>query len=139
MFGVVRDATLADDVSQEVWLRVLKYRHQFRGECRMSTWLHRIAVNCALRAIDDRNRLAERPLTTGTRGTRFDGRLCERLVVDERAARLPAQMRRILILHAILGYKHEEIAERLGISAGASRSQLWHARRRLTDTDEVAA
>ena len=44
---------------------------------------------------------------------------------------LPAGYRTVLILHDIEGFKHSEIAERLGVSEGTSKSQLWSARRQM--------
>ena len=51
--------------------------------------------------------------------------------IDQLYALDPAELRTVLILHDVEGFKHTEIAERLGVTEGTSKSQLWSARRRL--------
>ena len=53
----------------------------------------------------------------------------ERIDLERALALLPAGYRTVLVLHDLEGYRHDEIAERLGIAAGTSKSQLFHARR----------
>src|SRR5579859_3976212 len=50
---MVRDEALAEDLAQEVFLRVYKARHRYRADARFTTWLYRIATNLALNAIRD--------------------------------------------------------------------------------------
>src|SRR5487761_836792 len=51
---MVRDPALAEDLAQEVFLRVYKARKRYRPDARFTTWLYRIATNLALNAIRDR-------------------------------------------------------------------------------------
>ena len=65
---MVRDAELAQDIAQETFIRAWRALHQFRGEAQFSTWLHRIAVNTAKRALMNRARspvLTEAALQAG--------------------------------------------------------------------------
>ena len=134
VYAVVRriaaDDDLAQDYAQEAWIRALP---TFRGEARFSTWLHRIAVNSALQAVR----------TTETRQKR-EGPMPESLAVDPPARdallsqrlewaldRLPERMRKVLILHDVEGYTHDEIGELLGTTAGTSKSQLFKARGKM--------
>ena len=105
----------------------------FRGDSRFSTWLHRIAVNAALQAVRKastrQKREAPMPETIPVAPRIGDALLGEKL---ERALdRLPEGMRRVLILHDVEGYTHDEIGEVLGVTSGTSKSQLFKARAKM--------
>lgn len=121
----------ADDATQDVFVRAWQRLGQFRGDSAFGTWLFRLGVNVMLsrrevvaarhkRHVDD----ADLTDTLSARGTTPE------LGVDfERAMeRLPPGMRQIFVLHDIEGYKHDEIAEMLGIAQGTSKSQLHRVR-----------
>ena len=137
VYAVVRriagDDDLAQDYAQEAWIRAIRALPTFRGDARFSTWLHRIAVNSALQAL----RKAE------TR-KKHDGPVPDEIPVQpangdallqkqlERALDvLPEGMRRVLILHDVEGYTHEEIGDVLGVTSGTSKSQLFKARAKM--------
>jgi RNA polymerase sigma-70 factor (ECF subfamily) len=137
VYSVVRrlaaDDAQADDWAQEAWLRAIRALPAFRGQSLFSTWLHRIAVNCALYGRRRRERLRSRevelPETVPCRGAEGEPELRVRL---ERALeRLPEGMRRVLVLHDVEGYTHEEIAEMLGVASGTCKSQLFKARAKM--------
>ena len=122
----------AEDVVQETWVRAVRSLDRFRGESRFSTWVTAIAVNL----VGDRLRVRKKWVFEADA---LDS-LSEREVhpgdaVDiERALELlPPGYRTVLLLHDVEGYKHEEIAEQLGIAIGTSKSQLFHARRALRE------
>jgi len=121
----------ADDLTQEVYLRAWTRLHTFRGESRFETWLHRLAVNliltrrASLRRHESRHvRVAEWMERAGARlrppGVRMD--------LESAMGTLPERARDVFVLHDVEGYKHDEIGEMLGISAGTSKSQLHRAR-----------
>ena len=121
----------ADDATQDIFVRAWQKLGLFRGDAAFGTWLHRLAINVVLGRRGD----------LGKARSRFsdDERVLDRLAarpasVDERVdyeaalALLPAGARQIFVLHDVEGYKHEEIAELLQVSAGTSKSQLHRAR-----------
>ncbi len=126
----------ADDVTQDVFVRAWQKLHLFRGEAAFGTWLHRVAINVVLakrtelskhrtRYSDDETvweRAAARPYGSDTR-----------MDFEVALAKLPDGAREVFVLHDIEGYKHEEIADLLGVSAGTSKSQLHRARMALRD------
>lgn len=127
---MLADRQLAEEVTQDVFVRVWQKLPGFRGESAFSTWLHRVAVNVVLsrrkrasihgaRTADD-DALDEAP----TRAV-FVG---ERLDLDAAIAGLPAGARRVFVLHDVEGFTHEEIGEQLGITPGGSKAQLHRAR-----------
>lgn len=124
-----------DDVTQDVFVRAWHKLPSFRGEAAFGTWLYRLAVNVIL----------ARRATIGTERGRYDARedtwdtlpgrpgAAVELSMDFEKAigRLPDGARQVFVLHDIQGYRHEEIAELLGIVPGTSKSQLHHARMTL--------
>ncbi len=124
----------ADDVTQDVFVRAWSKLATFRGEAAFGTWLHRLAVNVIL----------ARRTSLGAERARYDAAEdalevvpsrppAAELSVDFEAAisRLPDGARQVFVLHDVEGYRHEEIADMLGIVPGTSKSQLHHARMAL--------
>jgi RNA polymerase sigma-70 factor (ECF subfamily) len=124
----------ADDVTQDVFVRAWTKLATFRAEAAFGTWLHRLAVNVML----------ARRTALGTERGRYDdseGALAgaasrpatPEWSMDFEAAlgQLPDGARQVFVLHDIEGYRHEEIADLLGIVPGTSKSQLHHARMAL--------
>jgi RNA polymerase sigma-70 factor (ECF subfamily) len=139
VFGLARRMAgpeAADELTQDVFVRVWQKLGTVRGESSFGTWLHRLAVNV----------IVERFRTLGARRDRFlaDGEAVldaaaapprERpdLGLDLEAAieRLPPGARQVFVLHDVEGYRHEEIGHLLGVSPGTSKSQLHRARQTL--------
>ncbi len=134
LYAVVRriagDDDLAQDYAQEAWIRAIRALPTFRGDARFSTWLHRIAVNSALQAVrraeSRHKREAPMPESPAVAQPSRDALLSQRL--EWALDLLPERMRKVLILHDVEGYTHDEIGELLGTAAGTSKSQLFKAR-----------
>jgi RNA polymerase sigma-70 factor, ECF subfamily len=137
VFAVVRrmagDDALAEDWAQEAWVRVIRALPTFRGDSQFSTWLHRVAVNSALHGRRSRERKAGRETAIddshAVRPGGGDPLL--RMKLERAMERLPDGMRRVLVLHDVEGYTHEEIGEMLGINPGTCKSQLFKARAKM--------
>jgi RNA polymerase sigma factor (sigma-70 family) len=127
---MLADRQLAEEVTQDVFVRVWQKLPGFRGESAFSSWLHRVAVNVVL----------SRRKRAGVHGARtaHDDALSEaparpvfvgeRLDLDAAIAGLPAGARRIFVLHDVEGFTHDEIGDQLGITSGGSKAQLHRAR-----------
>lgn len=124
----------ADEITQDVFVRLWQKIGSFRGDSAFATWLHRLAVNVVI----------ERFRSDTTRRKRlYDGEgIFETLAAVNRSsdlsmdfetalAKLPDGAREIFVLHDVQGYKHQEIADLLEISAGTSKAQLHRARMML--------
>jgi len=138
---MVADRVRAEELTQDVFVRAWEKLRLFRGESSFATWLHRLAVNVVLN---------ERK-TEGRRRSRFEEEDEERgmdgftgvvgmtlapgdmLDLEEAITRLPPGARRVFTLHDVEGYKHEEIAEMLGVTTGATKAQLHRARMLLRE------
>jgi len=127
---MLADRQMAEEVTQDVFVRVWQKLPGFRGESAFSTWLHRVAVNVVLsrrkrasvsgaRLVDD-DVIDEAPARAVFVGERLD--------LDAAIAGLPAGARRVFVLHDVEGFTHEEIGEQLGITSGGSKAQLHRAR-----------
>jgi RNA polymerase sigma-70 factor (ECF subfamily) len=125
-------ADRADELTQDVFVRVWQKLSTFRGESAFSTWLHRLAVNVIIERF--RSRAAERLRFPDDDDGVFDAAVAapsaptDRLALDAAIERLPDGARRIFVLHDVEGYKHEEIAGLLQIAVGTSKAQLHRAR-----------
>ena len=124
----------ADELTQDVFVRLWQKLSTFRGDSSFTTWLHRLAVNVVIeRFRSDQARRARMhdgeeifEMLAGPALTRDIG-------MDFEAAleKLPDGAREIFVLHDVEGYKHHEIATLLDISPGTSKAQLHRARMML--------
>jgi RNA polymerase sigma-70 factor, ECF subfamily len=131
---VGQDPDLAADIAQEVWIQIFRALPQYRGDSQFGTWAHRIAVNRTLNALRKTRRLEkiETEVEEDTAVVDVDPDRAMVLATIENAARqLSPGARAVFMLHDVEGYTHEEIAERLGITSGGSKSQLFKARAKL--------
>ena len=137
VFAVVRriagDDDRAEDYAQEAWIRAIRALPTFRGDARFSTWLHRIAVNTALQMLrkDRRRKSREVPVHDDlAEAPRLGDPLLKRRL-QQAMDRLPDGMRKVLVLHDVEGYTHQQIGDALGVTSGTSKSQLFKARARM--------
>jgi RNA polymerase sigma-70 factor (ECF subfamily) len=148
VFGLVTRITGhadAEEVAQEVFVRIFRGLAKFRGDSQLGTWVYRLAVNAALSHATRRPRIVDAGGgTTGSGEDRDpladlaapeqpdrDPRLAHKL--ESALAALPAGYRAVIVLHDVEGLSHEEIAEILGCRIGTSKSQLHKARGRMRE------
>lgn len=135
---MTHDPTLAEDLTQDIFLHVWRKIGSFKGESLFRTWLYRVSVNMVLLyfrrhkavsvSLDDELLPAtELKLAESTPQPDLDEHITLRRVLGQLAPRY----RRVLMLHDLQGYRHEDISQLLGITSGASRSQLHKARLKL--------
>jgi RNA polymerase sigma-70 factor (ECF subfamily) len=129
----------AEDLTQEVFVQLLRKVGMFRGDSAFTTWLHRLTVNQVLMFFRKKGVRLERTTEEGelpeqiVLGTEEPSRMpvVDRIALDRAVAKLPPGYRAVFLLHDVEGYEHEEIARALGIAAGTSKSQLHKARMKL--------
>ncbi|HEX7175568.1 MAG TPA: sigma-70 family RNA polymerase sigma factor [Pyrinomonadaceae bacterium] len=136
---MLSDPTMAEDMTQEVFVNLFTKIGSFRGESQFTTWLHRMTVNQVLmyfRKASTRSELTtdegETPVQI-VRGTEDPGRMpvVDRIGLENAIRQLPLGYRTVFVLHDVEGYDHDEIARTLEISQGTSKSQLHKARLKL--------
>ena len=160
---MVRDVDLVQDIAQETFIRAYRAMPQFRGESAFYTWLYRIAVNTAKKALgelkrdllvtesaragtnddDDETSRVERELTDGETP---EGLLASKEIAQAVNAAMEAlspDLRQAITLREIEGLSYEEIAELMNCPIGTVRSRIFRAReaialrlRPLLDTRE---
>lgn len=134
-YRMTGDDELAQEYTQETFIRAFDRLKQFRGDAALSTWLHSIAVSVVYNGMRKVRRLRKRQVdlkeTVGMASDPVgaDPDLKERLAaaIDD----LPLGYRTVFVMHDVEGYKHEEIAAALGVSSGTSKAQLSRARAKL--------
>ena len=127
---MVASDTDADELTQDVFVRVWQRLSSYRGDAAFGTWLHRLAVNLVInwqRSASRSHRLfaddADVELTAAPhRSPESTMDLEDALVL------LPAGARQVFVLHDVEGYRHEEIAGLLGVTTGTTKAQLHRAR-----------
>ncbi len=136
-FRMAADVTRAEEFTQQAFVTAWQKLPLFRGESAFASWLHRIAVNTALadfRATQRRERRVfgtenpaafETPPAAPPAGIRLD--------LEAAIAQLPPQARTVFVLHDVEGWRHEEIANELGVATGTTKAQLHRARQLLQE------
>jgi RNA polymerase sigma-70 factor (ECF subfamily) len=131
------NVALAEELTQEAFVRAWRKLDQFRGESAFSTWLHPLAVNVALaERRSRRSREAGEFLTDDAAAHAQPASAAdpgERLDIERAVASLPAGARAVFVLHDVEGYRHEEIAGMTGVTVGTSKAQLHRARQLLKE------
>ncbi|HEU4563097.1 MAG TPA: RNA polymerase sigma factor [Gemmatimonadaceae bacterium] len=130
------DRARAEELTQDVFVRVWEKLPLFRGESAFSTWLHRLAVNVVLneRKVESRERSRSAPDAGAddddgdAYGASAPPSHADRMDLETAIATLPPGARKVFVLHDVEGFKHEEIAEMLGVTSGGSKAQLHRAR-----------
>ncbi|MGA2806507.1 MAG: sigma-70 family RNA polymerase sigma factor [Terracidiphilus sp.] len=150
LFRMVRNQAIAEELAQEVFLRVYRSRESYRAEAKFTTWLYRIATNLAVNhARDTKHERAAQTLyldapdeETGTTPDVADAEpsVEQRLLRDERMAAirthvmaLPERQRMAVLMHKYQGMDYRQIGEVLKLSESATKSLLFRAYQTLRD------
>jgi RNA polymerase sigma-70 factor (ECF subfamily) len=129
------DPDRAEEITQDVFLRLWQKIQTFKGQSAFSSWLHRLTVNLVV----DRMRWEQRRSKWERISDDLESHPMQkedvspgtRLALEAAVAALPPGARIVFVLHDVEGYRHEEIAEMVGIASGTSKAQLHRARRLL--------
>ena len=148
---MVRDTDLVQDIAQETFLRAYRALHQFRGEAQFYTWLYRIAVNTAKKALldmkrnpvvtesalqtsddeDETSRPGNEPINEETPETVLAAQEIA-AAVNAAMDALPEDLRQAVTLREIEGLSYEEIATVMGCPIGTVRSRIFRAREAIS-------
>ena len=134
------DASLAEELTQEVFVRAWRKLGTFRGESAFSSWLYPMAVNLALTERRSRRRRDARIVATED-PARLEAappapRPEQGFDLEKALGTLPPGARAVFVLHDVEGRTHEEIATLLSLAPGTSKAQLHRARRLLREVLE---
>jgi len=149
---MVRDVDLVEDIAQETFIRAYRALAQFRGDAQFYTWLYRIAVNTAKKALMDlkRDPLVSESALRGSSDDEDETSAVENeltssetpetvLAAKEIAAAvnaameaLPDELRQAVTLREIEGLSYEEISEVMNCPIGTVRSRIFRAREAIS-------
>jgi RNA polymerase sigma-70 factor (ECF subfamily) len=126
------DNAVAQDLTQDVFVRAFSRLPDFGGRARFSTWLHSVAMSVILNALRKgrSSRKREEDWSSGESPAR-DPDLLRR--IHDAIDRLPDDLRLVFVMHEIEGFKLTEIAEAEGSPQGTVRSKLSRAKEKLRD------
>jgi RNA polymerase sigma-70 factor (ECF subfamily) len=131
------DAALAEELTQEVFVKAWRKLPGFRGESAFSSWLYPMAVNTALSERRSRRRRDLRIVATEDPASLEKAPRAPRpeqgFDLERALATLPPGARAVFVLHDVEGRTHEEIGAMLNLAAGTSKAQLHRARRLLRE------
>jgi RNA polymerase sigma-70 factor (ECF subfamily) len=137
-FRLAGDDELARDFTQETFIRAFERIATFRGESRLSTWLHAIATTVSLNGLRKVKRFRTREtVLEAADGVAGGGRSAEpdlKTRLRDAIDALPDKYRTVVVMHDMEGYTHEEIAAALDMEVGTSKAQLSRARAKLRES-----
>ena len=147
---MVRDVDLVEDIAQETFIRAYRALAQFRGEAQFYTWLYRIAVNTAKKALmelkrnptvsenffksddDDETSLLGNELTSSETPDAVLASKEIAQIINAALEALPDELRQAITLREIEGLSYEEISETMNCPIGTVRSRIFRAREAIS-------
>jgi RNA polymerase sigma-70 factor, ECF subfamily len=132
---LTRDRAVAEDVTQEAFIRAFRFLHTFRGDCRFSSWLMRIARNCGMDALRSRTHRAEREQAGPPPVAIADPVAHAELAAALRA--ISGDHREPFLLIEVFGLSYQEAADVLQLKVGTVKSRMHRARRALCEALSV--
>ena len=131
-YRITGDFDMANDALQEAFIQIFKSLPKFRAESTLGAWIKTIVVRAALKKVKKKIRFEPIEHHLGNRFIDW-GNYMNADYLEKAINRLPDGYRAVFTLIEVEGYQHKEVAEMLGISAGTSKSQLYHAKRKLRE------
>ena len=147
---MVRDVDLVEDIAQETFIRAYRALAQFRGEAQFYTWLYRIAINTAKKALmdlkrnptvsensfksdeDDETSPLENELTSSETPDAVLASKEIAQIINLALEALPEELRMAITLREIEGLSYEEISETMNCPIGTVRSRIFRAREAIS-------
>lgn len=148
---MVRDVDLVEDIAQETFIRAYRALAQFRGDAQFYTWLYRIAVNTAKKALmdlkrnptvsenffksdeDDETSPLENELTSSETPDAVLASKEIAQIINAALDALPAELRQAITLREIDGLSYEDISQVMSCPIGTVRSRIFRAREAISE------
>jgi RNA polymerase sigma-70 factor (ECF subfamily) len=131
----IKDPGRAEEVAQDVFVRVYRGLPSFRGDSRVSTWIYRIVVNLLIAErqhpiIEPLEGTGEVPREFGTADRQFDD-MTLRDRMEKALQRLPVHYQVLVNGHYLKGMQYDELAAALNLPLGTVKTHLYRAKRQL--------
>jgi RNA polymerase sigma-70 factor (ECF subfamily) len=141
-FRFVRDEQDAEDITQEVFVRLWKNLHTYKQEVKLTTWLYKIVTNRCLDFLKSRHGRQRKNKVDMDKGNfvqdhstpekEYQQQELKR-IIHGAAEELTPKQKAVFILRDLEGLTPEEVSEALSMSAGNVKSNLFHARQKITE------
>lgn len=136
-YRMTGDETMAQDYTQDTFIRVFDRLDSFQRRSALSTWIHSVAVSVILSGLRKvkrlRNREAELDEVTARAGAVGSADVELKIRLHQAIDTLPDDLRIAVVMHDVEGYKHREIAEIFGAPVGTIKSRLSRAHHALRE------
>jgi RNA polymerase sigma-70 factor (ECF subfamily) len=129
------ERTMAEDATQEVFIQLWNKLGNFNGQSKFSTWLHTVVSNITISYIRKQKGWWQRTFNIESSPVMdYSSEASAGSVsLDDYVLKLPERARHVFVLHALEGYRHEEIAGMLGMAVGSSKAQFHRAKQLLME------
>lgn len=139
-FRLTGEKMLAEDATQEVFIQLWRKIGNFKGDSKFSTWLHTVTSNITISYIRKQKGWLQKMFNiedyvamNGGSGLPEAEESSSSVDIESYVARLPERARLVFVLHAIEGYRHEEIATMTNMAVGSSKAQFHRAKQLLKE------
>lgn len=134
-FRLTGDREHAQEAAQEVFIQVWKKLDNFKGDSKFSTWLHSVTSNVTISYIRKQKGWLKNVFNIeDSPAMEMAAERCTGEVdLDAYVQRLPERARIVFVLHAIEGYRHEEIAQMMNTAVGSSKAQFHRAKKLIKE------
>lgn len=133
------NSEMAEDLLQDIFLKVFSHLHDIRNEETFVGWIYRIAVNTCYSYLRRKKSQLQRTIPLDEVEGKIEGETYRsgdeimKKSLDDAIQNLPDKMKSTFLLHDVQGFKHKEISQMLGCSVGTSKSQLFKARMKIRE------
>jgi RNA polymerase sigma-70 factor (ECF subfamily) len=134
-YRLTGDKGMAEDASQEVFIQLWRKLENFDGQSQFSTWLHSVTANITISYMRKQKGWVQRMFNLESSGIHEMTAESQSTDIDLEAlvVRLPERARMVFVLHALEGYRHEDIAKMLNMAVGSSKAQFFRAKQLLKE------
>lgn len=127
---IMSDHSMAEDALHDAFLLIFRDIGKLRNSDLLLPWMKKVVINTSLKMLQ-RYRKIEYTDEMSVMDEAYTFNPMDGEQIEKAISLLPEGYRLVFLLVEVEGYKHHEVAEILGISAGTSKSQLYHAKQRL--------
>tara|TARA_R110002167_G_scaffold265170_4_gene471869 strand:+ start:4679 stop:5251 length:573 start_codon:yes stop_codon:yes gene_type:complete len=134
-YRLTADKMLAEDATQEVFIQLWRKMGNFQGQSKFSTWLHTVTTNVTITYLRKQRGWLYRMLNfeDSPAVNEVDEGSSSSVDIEHYVLKLPERARIVFVLHAIEGYRHEEIAQMTQMAVGSSKAQFHRAKHLLQE------
>jgi RNA polymerase sigma-70 factor (ECF subfamily) len=134
-FRLTGEKMLAEDAAQEVFIQLWRKIGNYQGDSKFSTWLHTVTSNITISYLRKQRGWLQRMFNIEDSVAMHEEAQASSAEVDLESyiVRLPERARIVFVLHAIEGYRHEEVAEMTNMAVGSSKAQFHRAKKLMKE------